>query len=773
MRNYKKYIIVFFVTIGVVFTLATAVFFSQDTSIKVNKSYAVMKRMIGIGQDYSAFTANSINDYLDIIVRGLKYNLGIDNKPYATVNLIVGMNEMSDLNQQRSDRAKRHWVKAKLTSKDTPEKKKLYKVKVRSKGDRALHVSTFDTMSFKVDIKGSKRLHGLEEFSIQSPIIRNYGWEIFVNNIGSKMGLMAPKIIPINFSFNGDSRGIYVVEEGFNSEFLERRGKKVGPIFSLNEPMGEVFPSVVYEPYEAKKINSDNEIIYDNARRKLLSIKSEYKNNNFDPSLYFDLRQWATFFSVIDLVGSYHGAVPKSVKLYFNPSTQLFEPVFFDNHLGGRGYTKFSLMDFKYIQDYSWCGMACEHSEWFDIFFKDEGFFSIYTNTLERLINKYNDGYFDDIKTDVELFNNAMYSKLYPSDRVFYSGLFPYYFDINHISRRIKLLKNKLSEYAGFNYKKNTRINYDLRFTDNYFTNNLLSQLPQLNDYCNKFNMNRCTNGDVNFMHKKDFSLSNEVFSIPGKTVLILSGNTDFRNSTIIGSTDNSMIVQIGGKFSAINTKFDSFSNIHIAGTNWSGGINLISSDVYTKDLSISNSTGEDAINFVDSKVISVGDFKFDNINEDALDGDSMEMVFGNIICKNVGNDCLDTSNSNIKGDTVVGFAVQDKLVSFGEGSNAHINSIECMSCGIGIAVKDSSFAEINSILFKDTPLEIAVFQKKNIFNAADLVINNTIVGDSSKRLVGKNCSLTESGYKTIGNLKSKDVKKLMYGNQYGRASNK
>ena len=52
----------------------------------------------------------------------------------------------------------------------------------------------------------------------QSPIIRNYGWEIFVNNIGSKMGLMAPKIIPINFSFNGDSRGIYVVEEGFNSE---------------------------------------------------------------------------------------------------------------------------------------------------------------------------------------------------------------------------------------------------------------------------------------------------------------------------------------------------------------------------------------------------------------------------------------------------------------------------------------------------------------------------------------------------------------------------
>mgnify|MGYP001284671832 CR=1 FL=1 len=45
------------------------------------------------------------------------------------------------------------------------------------------------------------------------------------------------------------------------------------------------------------------------------------------------------------------------------------------------------------------------------------------------------------------------------------------------------------------------------------------------------------------------------------------------------------MIVQIGGEFIAQNTKFKSFSNLYIAGTNWTGAINVINSDVITKDI--------------------------------------------------------------------------------------------------------------------------------------------------------------------------------------------
>ena len=51
---------------------------------------------------------------------------------------------------------------------------KNYKVKIRSKGDRDIHYRSFDNMSFKVDIKGEDRLKGMEEFAIQTPMIRNY-----------------------------------------------------------------------------------------------------------------------------------------------------------------------------------------------------------------------------------------------------------------------------------------------------------------------------------------------------------------------------------------------------------------------------------------------------------------------------------------------------------------------------------------------------------------------------------------------------------------------
>jgi len=685
------------------------------------------------------------------------------------------MSGMSDLNRQRIDRSKRRWVAAKLKTQDEGGDNKLYKVKVRSKGDRAMHVASFDEMSFKVDIKGAKRFDGMEEFSIQRPIIRNYGWELLINSVAEQLGLMSPQITPINFYFNGDNRGIYFAEEAFGSEFLERRGRKVGPIFSLNEPMGEKFPNVIYEAYELKKINSDNEIIYDNARIKLLELKKTYADNSFNPSLYFDLKKWAYYFSVIDLFGSYHGAVPKSVKLYFNPSSQLFEPIFFDNHLGGRGYSKFSLMDFKYINDYLSCGMACEYSEWFDIFFKDEEFFELYTKVLSSVMDRYQQGDFDDLINQVEIFNNAMYSSFAPADRVFYSSILLYHFDITYLDERVNMLRNKLNEYVGLSLVKNMGGSYIAGFTNQYYENTLMSNLLLLNDYCNKRNLGKCSPDKLKFIHMNNFSLLDEEFKIPDDTVLILSGDTNIKGSTLTSSKKGAMIVQVGGKFLSENSIFESLSNIYVAGTNWSGAINLINSNVVVNNISINNTAGEDALNFVESRVKSTGFINFNNIPEDALDGDNIDITFDNISCVNVGNDCLDTSSSKIAGLSVIGRDIGDKLVSFGEESNAKLNLVECVKCGIGITVKDSSIAIVDGISFDQTPLELAVFQKKRFFGPAKLVVNNSnqVSLINTKRLIGLGSILSQNGRKILGDLKSKDIKNMMYGNQYGRASNR
>ena len=48
-------------------------------------------------------------------------------------------------------------------------------------------------MSFKVDIRGDKRIYGMEEFSLQLPVIRNYSMEALVANLLRKEDILSPR----------------------------------------------------------------------------------------------------------------------------------------------------------------------------------------------------------------------------------------------------------------------------------------------------------------------------------------------------------------------------------------------------------------------------------------------------------------------------------------------------------------------------------------------------------------------------------------------------
>ena len=75
-----------------------------------------------------------------------------------------------------------------------------FKVKLRVKGDRKLHFQDSSDYSFKADIKGESRLWGMEEFSIQDPIIRNYTGLVFESSALKDEGIVTPGILcPILF----------------------------------------------------------------------------------------------------------------------------------------------------------------------------------------------------------------------------------------------------------------------------------------------------------------------------------------------------------------------------------------------------------------------------------------------------------------------------------------------------------------------------------------------------------------------------------------------
>ena len=112
-------------------------------------------------------------------------------------------------------------------------------------------------MSLKVDVRGNERFFGLEEFSIQDPIIRNYSWEILMHKLAKKEGLIALEMFPINLIKNGEKIGVFFVEEGFTNELLEKNNRKEGPIIGL-EAVEVNFPSLYYDFYSEARLIEKN-----------------------------------------------------------------------------------------------------------------------------------------------------------------------------------------------------------------------------------------------------------------------------------------------------------------------------------------------------------------------------------------------------------------------------------------------------------------------------------------------------------------------------------
>ena len=74
--------------------------------------------------------------------------------------------------------------------------KKNYRIKIRTKGVRAIHWKEKNKTSYKIDIRGNERLWGMEEFSLQKPIVRNYTYEYLFHKLLGHVGLLN-----INYSF--------------------------------------------------------------------------------------------------------------------------------------------------------------------------------------------------------------------------------------------------------------------------------------------------------------------------------------------------------------------------------------------------------------------------------------------------------------------------------------------------------------------------------------------------------------------------------------------
>ena len=337
------------------------------------KSYSPISLFLKINDKilvrYLGFDIRLASEYLDIVGHNLSKNFKKNDLP----NIYLQISQKSILGLELQRKIKEE------TGGPVPDEMKIwypaniqfngekYNVKIKLKGNRYIHWADRKETSYKIDLIGSKRIWNLEEFSLQKPITKNYTYEFLFHKLLGHVGLTSIDYSFVNLYFNDQKLGVYAVEESFSEDLLLRQNKKSGQIFTIRGELGELFPNIFFELYSDQLWKAKKPKLTEDLFLRLNNIR----DRNFEINDYFDLDKWAKFFAVIDLTGAYHGSMFGSSKIYYNPDTNLFEPIGYDLHKGDGAFEDFILADFLDDRRNPNCSWICDYKPFYEIFFKN------------------------------------------------------------------------------------------------------------------------------------------------------------------------------------------------------------------------------------------------------------------------------------------------------------------------------------------------------------------------------------------------------------------
>ena len=431
----------FFVSLIGISILAIAIFQSQVFNQQKNKLL-----------DYFSKAGRFEYLYLPLIAsKAVKSNFNNLEKieleiPFENTIILENLRKESILNSNLPPADKMPKVKTKIIYKE-----KEFDSDIRLKGDRKAHFIEREKSSYKLELDKDQFIFGIKKFSLQKPRVRNYVHEWLFHELSKNEGIIKIKYDFINLSINGDDLGLYVIEEGFGKELIERNKRRNGPIFGLDEDIYGLYDDPVFEIYNKKYWQKpENNLIVNIASQKL----HDFFDNKIDAKEVFNLDKWAAYFAIIDLTANYHGAFLKSVKLYYNPLNGLFEPIPFDGHRLKPNYHKYNLnYDNRILIDIiqNPKGSEITYLSWLKKFFyKDDKlnqeFYNLYSSYLNKISSeKYIDDFLDENLETIEKINSHIYADYFFYDNGRDYGIGLYYFLISDFKHHAKNIRDKLN----------------------------------------------------------------------------------------------------------------------------------------------------------------------------------------------------------------------------------------------------------------------------------------------------------------------------------------
>ena len=808
--------------------LVAIYYFSSGMKSRFSPSMVLSEVNENIFDKYLGFNIYKIDDYIINNIYSIKYWF-VQNK-LENASIIIDQENLYNLELQRKNKINNEknisneYSRGLLSLED-----KEYKIKLRLKGDRALHWYDKETSSYKIDVRNGDTVWGMEEFSVQKPITRNYIYELIFHKLLKFFNLISLNYFFINLSMNDTNQGVYAVEEGFATELIERNKRRNGPIFGLEEKKGTTYPNVSYDLYSSEFWISNYYDLTSSAFSKLNQLKDQETSVNE----IFDLEKWATYFAIIDLTSSLHGALSKSVKLYFNPVNSKFEPIGFDAHYQSNFFEEFLILDFLDLKNKN-CSYICEEREWFFRFLKNNDltlnneFLKIYLEKLNLISSEsFLKTFLDKNIKEIEFYNLQFLSDKRKTDKMFYKGIGDYIFDEEYLNRKAAYIRSRLEKINNFENIEASLEGKKIKFYNNneFFFKKILEKCEDKTN--SKFitsNLeisykNTCRYlladkqivlDDNIFLTKKNYNeFFDNFFEIYGikksNNIFELSKNLEIDRNVYIPQNAN-LIIKDGVNITFLKDviflsegqiNFNGTVNkpITIDGINGSGSIILVNNkfqvdNVIFKNLSLPKEKSKilyGGLNIINSTVkianseilnsnsedainiissnTNIDSLKVSNTFADAIDIDFGKLNFKNIECYKVNNDCLDVSGAEVEGVNLFTEDVLDKGLSFGESSEGTISKLTFKKNKLAIAVKDGSSLEIDDFNLLENQYDFAVFNKKSEYGKSVLKLTNTTDLENLNFLVGKNNELIANSKLNIKKLENSYIYNLFYNN--------
>ena len=227
-------------------------------------------------------------------------------------------------------------------------------VSLRLKGDWGDHFINPKKWSFRIKTRAGGYLFGMKALSIQHPVTRNFGYEPAILMHMRQNDILALRYRFVDVMINDFPIGIMAVEEHFGKEMLEAQNRRDGPILAVDEdPLwnqwdlnynspdtalaGDSVWNVNFAAYRDTPIKDYNgsdfergTIATNNSIRGQALLR-DFVDGRISSREAFDYEKLSRYWILTSVWRACHGVIWHNRRYYYNPISNLLEPIGFDN----------------------------------------------------------------------------------------------------------------------------------------------------------------------------------------------------------------------------------------------------------------------------------------------------------------------------------------------------------------------------------------------------------------------------------------------------------